>query len=115
MKHLINLMMLSLCVAPVLAQAHAASQSEDSTAKPDASELVRDTRDVVLLIEGMRTNACPVLVKAALSKLEGIERFAADVEKKTVAIRYDQARVSVEEIQNAIKLEAGFDSKVVSG
>jgi len=64
--------------------------------------------DVLITIEG-----CPLKdritsdVTAALSPLEGVEAVEVSVERKTVAVRYDPARVEEARIRTALK-GAGF-------
>lgn len=86
----------------------------DAATVPRESELAQSARVARLLVEGMRTKRCPLLVRAALRKVEGVREVAADAETKIVRVTYDPSRVTPEQIRAAIKSKAGFDSRVLA-
>jgi copper chaperone len=47
-------------------------------------------------------------VERALDELTGIQSRSVDLEGKTVSVAYDEAKVSTEDIKNAIE-DIGFD------
>jgi copper chaperone len=55
----------------------------------------------------MSCGHCKTAVEGELSKLSGVESSNADVEKGTVAVRYDEGKVSTEQLKGAIE-EAGY-------
>jgi copper chaperone len=55
----------------------------------------------------MSCGHCKAAVEGELSKLSGVESSNADVEKGTVAVRYDEGKVSTEQLKGAIE-EAGY-------
>ncbi len=85
----------------------------DDDAQPRAARQLATLAEAKLLIEGMRTSSCPLLVKAALRKLKGVTRIAVDADQKLVTVTYDPSTVSVDQIQATIKEKAGFDSRQV--
>jgi copper ion binding protein len=50
---------------------------------------------------------CKAAVEGELNKLSGVEVSNADFEKGTVEVRYDEDRVTTEELEGAIE-EAGY-------
>jgi len=67
---------------------------------------------VTLEITGMVTRNCPVLVKKAVSKIDGVVAVEASLETKTAEVRFDPAKTSPEQIRRVIKDRVGFDAKV---
>ena len=55
----------------------------------------------------MSCGHCKAAVEGELNKRSGVENSNADLEKGTVAVRYDESRVSAEQLQDAIE-EAGY-------
>jgi copper chaperone CopZ len=64
-------------------------------------------------ITDMVTPNCPVLVKTALGKMDGIKRVEADVESKTATVEYYEAVTDPEAILEVIKEQAGFNATIV--
>ena len=63
--------------------------------------------DRTFKVEGMSCGHCKAAVEDELNKLSGVERSSADFERDTVEVRYDEDRVTVEDVQAAIE-EAGY-------
>jgi copper chaperone len=63
--------------------------------------------DVTLAVPDMSCGHCKAAVEGELNKLSGVEHSNADVEKGTVAVRYDESRVRTEQLIRAIE-EAGY-------
>jgi copper chaperone len=63
--------------------------------------------DVTLAVPDMSCGHCKAAVEGELNRLSGVESSLADVEKGTVAVRYDESRVSTEQLKGAIE-EAGY-------
>ena len=55
----------------------------------------------------MSCGHCKAAVERELSKLSGVERSNADLEKGTVEVSYDEDRVSEEQLKGAIE-HAGY-------
>jgi copper chaperone len=55
----------------------------------------------------MSCGHCKAAVEGELSRLSGVEFSNADFEKGTVQVRYDEDRVTTEELEGAIE-EAGY-------
>ena len=55
----------------------------------------------------MSCGHCKAAVEGELNKLSGVGFSNADFEKGTVEVRYDEYRVTIEELEGAIE-EAGY-------
>ena len=60
-----------------------------------------------LRVPDMHCGHCKAAVEGELSKLSGMKRANADVEKGTVEVSYDESWVSAEQLKSAIE-EAGY-------
>ncbi len=60
-----------------------------------------------LRVPDMHCGHCKAAVEGELSKLSGVQRASADVEKGTVEVSYDEGTVSTEDLKGAIE-EAGY-------
>jgi mercuric ion binding protein len=67
------------------------------------------TRSVTLSVPGMSCAACPITVKKALTKVEGVEKVSVSFEKKEAVVTYDDAKTNVKALTNATK-DAGYPS-----
>lgn len=70
------------------------------------------TKTITLLIQGMVTNNCPVLVKAALSKVDGVLSVDASLKTKQVVVTYRDKITNPKAIVGVIKDQVGFDAKI---
>lgn len=69
------------------------------------------TQTVTLLVTGMTCAACPITVKKALNKVEGVETIEVNLEKKEALVTFDDAKTTVEALLEATK-NAGYPSTV---
>jgi copper chaperone len=58
-------------------------------------------------VPDMSCGHCKAAVESELNRLSGVESSNADVEKGTVTVRYDEGKVSTEQLKDAIE-EAGY-------
>jgi copper chaperone len=63
--------------------------------------------DRIFKVPEMSCGHCKAAVEGELNKLSGVENSDADVEKGTVAVRYDETKVTTEDLKGAIE-EAGY-------
>lgn len=61
-------------------------------------------------VPDMSCGHCKVAVEGELGKLSGVERSNADFEKGIVEVRYDEDRVTTDDLKGAIE-EAGYEVK----
>jgi len=63
--------------------------------------------DTTFKVPEMSCGHCKAAVEGELSKLPGVKRANADVEKGAVEVSYDEGKVSTEQLEGAIE-EAGY-------
>lgn len=68
-------------------------------------------RTVTLEVPGMNCPLCPITIKKALQKVEGVGKVAVSYEKKEAAVTFDDAKTSVEALIRATD-DAGYPSTV---
>lgn len=68
-------------------------------------------KTVTLSVSGMTCAACPITVKKALSKVDGVEKTEVSYENKEAVVTYDDAKTSVEALAKATA-DAGYPSDV---
>ena len=69
------------------------------------------TQTVTLSVPGMTCAACPITLKKALNKVEGVETIEVNLEKKEALVTFDDAKTTVEALLKATK-NAGYPSTV---
>jgi mercuric ion binding protein len=68
-------------------------------------------KTVTLSVSGMTCAACPVMVKKALNKVDGVQKAEVSYEKKEAVVTYDDAKTSVEALTKATEA-AGYPSEL---
>ena len=63
--------------------------------------------DTTFEVPDMSCGHCKAAVEGELNGLSGVESSNADVENGTVAVRYDEGKVSTEQLKGAIE-RAGY-------
>ena len=66
---------------------------------------------VTLSVPGMTCAACPITVKKALSKVEGVSKTAVSFEKLEAVVTFDDAKTSVQALTKATA-DAGYPSEL---
>ncbi|MEK7350130.1 MAG: mercury resistance system periplasmic binding protein MerP [Nitrospirota bacterium] len=69
------------------------------------------TQAVTLSVTGMTCAACPITIKKALKKVEGVENIEVNLEKKEALVTFDDAKTTVEALLEATT-NAGYPSTV---
>ena len=69
------------------------------------------TKTVTLSVTGMTCATCPITIKKALNKVEGVENIEVNLEKKEALVTFDDAKTTVEALLEATK-NAGYPSTV---
>jgi len=69
------------------------------------------TRTVTLSVPGMTCAACPITVKKALSKVDGVSQTVVSFDTREAIVTFDDARTSVQKLTAATK-DAGYPSGV---
>ena len=68
-------------------------------------------RTVILSVPGMTCAACPITVKKAISKVQGVSKVAVTFEKREAVVSFDDAKTSVQKLTQATA-DAGYPSSV---
>jgi len=69
------------------------------------------TQTVTLSVTGMTCKACPITIKKALNKVDGVENIEVSLEKKEAVVTFDDAKTTVEALVEATT-NAGYPSSV---
>lgn len=69
------------------------------------------TKTVTLSVPGMTCASCPITLKKALNKVEGVENIKVDLEEKKALVTFDDAKTNVQALLEATK-NAGYSSVV---
>lgn len=69
------------------------------------------TKTVTLSVTGMTCEACPITIKKALNKVEGVEKIEVNLKKKEALVTFDDAKTTIEALLEATK-NAGYPSTV---
>lgn len=70
-----------------------------------------ETRTATLAVEGMTCITCPITVKKALSRVDGVESVDVSFDDKQAVVVFDDARTRPEALTRATA-NAGFPSTV---
>ena len=69
------------------------------------------TQTVTLAVPGMTCAACPITVKKALTKVDGVTKAAVDFDKRQAVVTFDDAKTNVETLTKATT-DAGYPATV---
>ena len=64
-------------------------------------------RTISINTYGMSCTGCEETIETEIKKLDGIKSVKADHVKKTVTVKYDDKKVTIEQVKSAIK-SAGY-------
>ena len=70
-----------------------------------------ELKSITLAVPGMNCPICPVTVRKALEKVEGVHDIIVEYETRTVVVAYDDTRVALPALTQATT-DAGFPSTV---
>jgi mercuric ion binding protein len=69
------------------------------------------TQTVTLAVPGMTCAACPITVKKALSKVQGVIRTDVNFDRREAVVTFDEAKTSIAALTRATA-NAGYPSSV---
>lgn len=72
------------------------------------------THTVTLSVPGMTCAACPITVKQALIKVDGVTSINVSFERREAIVTFDDAKTNVHALTEATK-NAGYPSNAVPG
>ena len=67
------------------------------------------TQTVTLSVTGMTCAACPITVKKALSKVDGVSKVDVSFEKREATVTFDDAKTNIQALTQATA-DAGYPS-----
>lgn len=70
------------------------------------------TRTVTLSVPGMNCATCPITVKKALGKVDGVTKTEVNLEKRAAVVTFDDSRTNLEALTRATG-DAGYPSTLV--
>lgn len=65
------------------------------------------SRTITLSVPGMDCEVCPITVKKAIQKVDGVEKVSATYKPKEAVVTFDDSRASVEKLLEATA-KAGY-------
>lgn len=68
-----------------------------------------DTKTVTLSVPGMTCSVCPLTVKKALKKVDGVQKVSVTFEPKDAIVTFDDSKTSVDKLREATA-KAGYPS-----
>lgn len=69
------------------------------------------TQTVTLSVPGMTCSTCPITVKKAISKIEGVSKTDVSFDKREAIVTFDDAKTPVQTLTKATE-DAGYPSSV---
>ena len=69
------------------------------------------TQTVTLSVPGMTCASCPITVKHALSKVEGVSKTVVSFDKRQAVVTFDDAKTNVQKLTKATEV-AGYPSSL---
>lgn len=66
-------------------------------------------KTVTLSVPSMNCSACPITVKTALQRVEGVQKVAVTYEPKEAVVTFDDAKTTVDKLREATA-NVGFPS-----
>lgn len=67
-------------------------------------------RTATLAVDNMTCAACPITVKKAMSKVDGVTKVDVSYEKREAVVRFDDARTTLQAIAKA-SADAGYPAR----
>ncbi len=72
------------------------------------------TQTVTLSVPGMICAACPITVKKALTRVDGVSKAEVNLDKRQAVVTYDDTKTDVETLTKATA-DAGYPSAAKEG
>ncbi len=76
-----------------------------------ASPVWAATQTVTLSVPDMNCPACPITVKKALSKIEGVDKINVNFDKREATVVFDDTKTAISKLTEATEM-AGYPSSV---
>lgn len=66
-----------------------------------SSPLLAAQKTVTLGVPGMTCRACPIVVKKAIGRVDGVSRIEVDLNQRQAEVMYDDAKANLDQIMQA--------------
>lgn len=76
-----------------------------------ATQVWGATQTVTLSVPDMSCPACPITVKKALSRVEGVGKIEVSLEKREAVVAFDDTKTSIRKLTEATEM-AGYPSSL---
>lgn len=76
-----------------------------------SSVSLASTRQVTLAVPGMTCPTCPLTIRKALQKIDGVGNVAVDLARKTVTVSYEDTKARPDQLAKTTG-EAGYPSTI---
>ncbi len=76
-----------------------------------ASPVLKNNETITLSVPSMMCGSCPIIIKKALNKLNGVKHVAVDFRSQTAVVTYDKQKIAIKDLTKATK-NAGYPSTV---
>jgi mercuric ion binding protein len=76
-----------------------------------SAPLLAATQTVTLSVPGMTCAACPITVKKALSRVDGVSKIEVIFDKREAVVSFDDAKTDARKLTQATE-DAGYPSSV---
>lgn len=91
--------------------AHAKELSASLVLVALAAPVWAATQTVTLSVPGMTCAACPITVKAVLSRVEGVSKAEVSFDRREAVVTFDDARADAQTLTQATA-NAGYPSEI---
>lgn len=109
----ISLILTSLAVVGVLAVAGMTLLPSAQAEKASTETVAVAEQTVTFAVEKMTCGTCPITVRKAMERVEGVKSVSIDFEAKTATVIFDSAATSAVQI-GAASTNAGYPAAPVS-
>jgi mercuric ion binding protein len=75
-----------------------------------ATPLAAAPRTVTLAVDNMTCAACPITVKKAIARVDGVSKVDVSYERREAVVTFDDAKASLERIAKA-SADAGYPAR----
>ena len=79
-----------------------------------SKEYAAHTKEVKLKVDGMTCSMCPLTIKTALKKLDGVTDADVSYRDREAKVRYEEGKVTVDEIVKAIENAGNYKASVIT-
>ncbi len=107
-----SLIIFTAAGALVVAGVAVASVASSGNATASSTEAVIKEKTQVFAIENMTCATCPITVRKAMEKVDGVHSVKVDFDAKTSTVTYDPSVATAEQIAKA-STNAGYPARLV--